>query len=91
MSYLGHVRNVGNAIARASALHLASLLCRIFSPPLLYIMIKPMIQKPKRPTMELCICCGVVPPVTSLVGVVVAFRAAVGIRVCESVADILVS
>lgn len=34
-------------------------------------MIKPMMQNPISPAMELCICCGIAPPVTWLVGVVV--------------------
>lgn len=36
-----------------------------------YNMIKPMMQNPISPAMELCICCGIAPPVTWLVGVVV--------------------
>lgn len=35
-------------------------------------MTRPMMQKPKRPAMEACICCGMAPPATSAPREVVA-------------------
>lgn len=53
---------------------------------LFYNMIKPIMQNPISPAMELCICCGIAPPVTWLVGVVV-FCDFVGTRLLAKVAS----
>lgn len=50
-------------------------------------MIKPMMQNPISPAMELCICCGIAPPVTWLVGVVV-FCDFVGATLLANVASL---
>lgn len=53
---------------------------------LFYNMINPIMQNPISPAMELCICCGIAPPVTWLVGVVV-FCDFVGTRLLAKVAS----
>lgn len=41
-------------------------------------MTRPMMQNPKRPAMEACICCGMAPPVSSAVCDVVVLGVVVG-------------